>query len=82
MAILSCWLDYKLQQLKPFISTFIKDSHDFLDRPKKFGPLPKNARIFIADAKSMYTNIDTDHGIKVLRKFLEELDEQGNLPLD
>ena len=28
----------------------------------------------------MYTNIDTEHGLKVLRLFLEELKSEGNLP--
>jgi len=88
LAILSKWLDYKLQQLKPFISTFIKDSDDFLTRLKlflklkKFGRLPKHARLFTADAISMYTNIDTKHALEVLRKFLVELEEEGNLPPD
>ena len=30
----------------------------------------------------MYTNIDTKHALKVLRKFLDELEEEGNLPPD
>ena len=41
-----------------------------------------NARHFIADAKSMYTYIDTNHGLEVLRLFLEELEREGKLPLD
>ena len=28
----------------------------------------------------MYTNIHTNHGLKVLRSFLEELRSEGNLP--
>ena len=43
------------------------------------GKLPKNARLFTADAISMYTNIDTNHGLKVLRSFLEELRSADNL---
>ena len=75
------WLDYKLQQLKSFITTFIKYSDDFLERLKNFGRVPKNAKVFTADAQSMYTNIDTTHGLEILRKFLEELEEEGKLPL-
>ena len=78
LAILSKWLDYKLEQLKPHILTYIKDSSDFLKYIKAFqklqknGRLPANARHFIADAKSKYTYIDTNHGLEVLRLFLEE----------
>ena len=33
-----------------------------------------------ADAKSMYTKIDTEHGLKVLQKMMKELQEEGELP--
>ncbi len=39
-------------------------------------------RVVIADANSIYANIDTEHALKILRKFLEELDAKGLLPLD
>ena len=34
------------------------------------------------DAKSMYTKIETEHGLEILRQFLEELQEEGKLPPD
>ena len=33
-----------------------------------------------ADATSMYTKIETEHGLEVFRQFLEELQEEGKLP--
>ena len=30
-------------------------------------------------ATSMYTSIDTAHGLKILRHFLEEFQEEGNI---
>ena len=30
----------------------------------------------------MYTNIDTYHGLEILRSFLEDLEKQGDLPPD
>ena len=30
----------------------------------------------------MYTNIDTDHGLEILRLFLEDLEKQGDIPTD
>ena len=50
-----------------------------VDDMTKDGRLPPNARLVIADAKQMYTYIDTEHGLKVLRAFLEELKQEGNL---
>ena len=41
--------------------------------------LPKNARLVTADAISMYTNINTNYGLKVLRLFLKELKSESNL---
>ena len=49
---------------------------------KKFEPLPPNARIYKADAVSMYTNIETNHGLEILRKFLEKLKRDGRRPPD
>ena len=61
----------------------LKDSRDFkakLDNLSSNGRLPENARLVTADAISMYTNIDMNHGLKVLRSFLEELRSANDLP--
>ena len=76
-AVLSSWLDYKLQELKPFISTFIRDSNDFRKQLDDLACLPTNARVVTADANSMYTNIDTEHALKSLRWVLDELEAAG-----
>ena len=75
---LSRWLDYWLQKLKPQIKTYIRDSSDLLLRLKELGQLPPGAKLFTADAKSMYTNIDTDHAIEVISLWLDSL--EGQLP--
>ena len=49
---------------------------------KELGRRPKNARMVTADATSMDTQIETEHGLEVLRRFLEELQEEGKLPPD
>ena len=43
--------------------------------------LPPNAYLIKADARKMYTCIDTTHGLAILRQFLEELEAQGDLPV-
>ena len=83
ISVLSSWLDYELKKLLPCISTYIKNIGDFkikLDTLNRNGRLPKNARLVTADAISVYPNIDTDHGLRVARSFLEELRSEDNLP--
>jgi hypothetical protein len=59
----SRWVDFWLQQIKNLIPTYIKNSTELIKSIRELGPLPSGARLFKADAKSMYTNISTDHGI-------------------
>lgn len=80
MNCLSCWLDYHLQKLKHLIPTYIKDSKELLSRLKQLGILPPNAKLFTADANSMYTNIDTEHAIEVITKWLKNLQDNNKLP--
>jgi len=75
----SKWLDYWLQQLKPSVPTYIRDSQQLLDELREL-ELPPNAVLCTADANSMYNNIDTDHAIAVISWWLDELEQQGNLP--
>ena len=77
----SKWLDYWLQKLKPAIPTFIKDGQQVLDELKLL-QLPPNAKLFTADANSMYNNIDTEHAIRVIKWWLNNLDQNKKLPPD
>jgi len=78
---LSRWLDYWFQKLKPQITTYIKDSAQLLQKLKQVKQLPKNSWLFTADAKSMYTNIDTNHAIEVISKWLDSLPLPEGFPL-
>ena len=48
--------------------------------------LPKGARLFSIDAIGMYNNIDTTHGLEVVKTFIEkygdELTKKFNIPID
>jgi hypothetical protein len=68
--IASKWLDFKLSQLVYLCPSHTKDSFQILQDLKELGPLPPNARLFTADAVSMYTNIDTEHGLDTIEKWL------------
>ena len=70
---LSKWLDFWLQKLKPFVPSYIKNSDELIKKLNKLGRCPLNARLFTADADSMYTNIDTPHAIEVISKWLDNL---------
>ena len=63
LSVLSCSLDYKLQQLKPFIETYIAYSNELREKLNSLGLLLDNAKLFKADANSMYTNIDIEYGL-------------------
>ena len=70
MSDLSKWVDSCLQKIVHLCPGYLKDSHSLLRKLAKLGKLPTSAVLVTADATSMYTNIDTTHGIHTLRKWL------------
>jgi len=69
LSIFSNWLDYKMKDLLPLVRSYIKNSSTVLDDLQSI-ILPENTLLFSADAKSMYTNIDTPTGISAIRDFI------------
>jgi hypothetical protein len=67
---LGTWLDQQLQPICKKLPTYIKSSFELTDLLKDLPDLPDSARLFTADAVSMYTNIDTDHALSVIRRYL------------
>ena len=59
-----------MKELLPLIQSYTKISADIIQDLKKLTIL-KNATLFSANAKSMYTNIDTNLGIETLKIFLQ-----------
>jgi hypothetical protein len=53
------------------IPTHIKDCFEVKEKMEQLGQLPEGTRLFTMDATSMYTNIDTDHGLHILEQFFE-----------
>ena len=49
----------KLEQLLPFVIAYIKSSFQLKGKLKDLDCLPTNARMVIADARSIYTRIET-----------------------
>jgi hypothetical protein len=60
------WLDSQLQPLVRTLPLFIASLWELKNHLQALPPLPAHARLFTCDAVSMYTNIDTDHALKVI----------------
>ena len=71
MARLSKWLEYCLQKLHHQVPTYLKYSIHLIQLLTYQGTLPTGAKLFTADAKSMYTNIDTNHGTSQVEECIE-----------
>jgi hypothetical protein len=69
LAIFSNWLDHKMKDLLPLVRSYIKNSSTILNDLHS-STLHERALLFSADAKSMYTNIDTPTGISAIRDFI------------
>ena len=78
---ISKWLDYELQKLRKFIPTYIKDSRDYHQKITS-RQWPAGTKIFTADASAMYDNIDIDHGVDIIKLWLESLQARSELPDD
>ena len=78
---LSRWLDYWFQKLKPSITTYIKDSARLLQKLKAIKQLPVNFWLFTVGAKSMYTNIDTNHALATISQWPDSIPLPEGFPL-
>jgi hypothetical protein len=76
--IFSTWLDFKMKALLLLIPSYVKNSSELI-RELKSLQLPPSAKLFTADASSMYTNIDTTTGIQAMQHLFELYHE--NIPI-
>ena len=68
--IASKFCDYYLSRLIPNVQSYLKDSFTLLKDINEIEQLPRTAKLLTADAVSMYTNIDTNHGLLILSDFI------------
>jgi hypothetical protein len=68
--VFSKWLSYRFKELLSFVPTYTKDSFQILNELKTL-QVPLHARIFTCDAVSMYTNIDSTHGLEIISNWFE-----------
>ena len=76
MAVLSKCLDHWLQKLRHQVTTYLKDFSHLIQLLTDQGTLPPGAKLFTADAKSMYTNIDTNHVTSQIEEWTEKYHEE------
>lgn len=68
----SKWLDYHIKDIMPLVPTVLRDSYHLLKELKNMERLPPNAWLFMCNAVSMYTNINTKHAVSMFMKWIEE----------
>ena len=78
---LGVWLDTALQPIATSLPSFIGSSYDLKEALQDIPPLGPTARLFTADAVSMYTNIDTYRAVGSIRSFLTTKQEFSDMPL-
>ena len=71
--IASKFIDYHLSALIPFVVTYIKDSFTLLHELEQIKQLIHSKyKLLTVDAIGMYTNINTQHGLITLEKFIRK----------
>jgi hypothetical protein len=73
--IFSKHVDYWLKKIVgTLLPTYIKDAEHLIHSLQETFPngLPPGAKLFSVDAVGMYSNIDTDHGITILTRWLKD----------
>jgi hypothetical protein len=63
-----------MKELLPMVRSYIKNSFSVIKDLKNI-QLPPEARLFSADAASMYTNIETLTGITSIKNFLRQQEQ-------
>ena len=77
------WVDLKLKPVAQSIPSYFKNSTELVEHLKTIGKLPEEAKLFTADAKSMYTNIPTDKAMEKIEWYLNKNNRKWpQIPID
>ena len=74
---LGVWVDRKLQEVAQRIVSYFKNTLELKKELLNLN-LPRNARLFTADAVSMYTNIPTHTALNLIGKYLDQYQRKYN----
>ena len=75
----STWLASQLSMLRGQVKSYVKDYQQVLDETRAL-QIPFGAMLFTGDAVSMFNNIDPNHAIPVISRWMEKLNDEGKLP--
>lgn len=75
------YITWAIQIYSDWHPTYIKNTTDFLAKIKNI-EVPKNALLFTMDVSSLYTNIDTEMGLKAIRDIWRRDDDRPSQILD
>ena len=77
---LSQWIDTQLKRVIHLCPSYLKDGWQLVRALRDIPTLPPDAVCYTADAVPMYSNINTDHGIATIARWLEL--HRSELPRD
>ena len=75
---LGVWVDRKLQEVAQRTISYFKNTLELKQQLLDLN-LPTNARLFTADAVSMYTNIPTHTALNLIGKYLNQYQQKHNI---
>lgn len=64
------FIEYHLKPISNKHQSYIKDTYDFIEKIKNV-KIPQESLLFTLDIDSLYTNIDTEAGLKAVKKWLK-----------
>lgn len=70
------FLEFHLHPISIKHPAYIKDTNHFISIIKKL-KIPKTSFFFTIDVKNLYTNIEIDKGVEVIKKYLEKYPEEN-----
>jgi hypothetical protein len=68
--------DYYMKKIIPHTPTHLRDSQSLVNTIHSIGPLPPKAKLFTANATTMYTNIQPDVGIPSIESWMKAYPEK------
>ena len=73
---ISKYVYFHLQPIVKVVPSYVKDTQDFLKKLEKVKDIPQESLTVTLDVKSLYTNIQNNEGIKVVKESYKKYKEK------